>query len=475
MKIKKLVSLGLVLTMLASTACGDAKESSEQSGNQTESSSSVAASEDSSSAEAQDEASQGVVFPLEEPMTFTMMNNFFGDDYKLADNRIMKVLEEMTNVSFEYTEVTRAESVEKANLLIAGDDYPDCFFKLPDLDWASLGAEGIVIPLEDLIREYAPNLTVLLDERDGWADLAEADGHIYVLSAVQNPTTNVGSSVLWYNKSWMESLGMDEPTNMDELTELLRAFKANDLNGNGDPDDEIPLHLNISHSWKDMQTYMTDGIHWYSKYMALMNQGEYEGEMVYYPRTEEFKENLLKYLILWYQEGLLDQNMFTQSYEQSTSMGQTTYIYGMFWNSWPYQSVPEGHQQEYYFLTPFEKGYFSLDRGYKKGGFAITDKCEHPEILIAWVDQLYSEEGGNLMALGVEDVDYVVNEDGSFSRLEGFNKLHGGCAVPGYFTDLYYNEKKEDPELQYQNYEYYTKPMEYGISIPLISNTEEES
>ena len=34
---------------------------------------------------------------------------------------------------------------------------------------------------------------------------------------------------------------MDYPTNVDELYEVLKAFKEQDANGNGDPNDEIPL------------------------------------------------------------------------------------------------------------------------------------------------------------------------------------------------------------------------------------------
>lgn len=475
MKIKKLIAIGLVLSMLLSlSACANTQTQpkASQTSAETEKSSEQSGQQEETSSVA--EEAKGVVFPLEEPVTFTVMNNYFSEDYKLADNPVMDVLSEMTNVSFEHTEVLRADSVEKANLLITGGEYPDCFLKLPDLDWASLGADGIVIPLEDLIREYAPNLTALLDERDGWDDLAEADGHIYVLSSVGKPGSAVGSSVLYYNKVWMDNLGLKEPTNMDELYTLLKAFKENDANGNGDPNDEIPLHLNMSHSWKNMQAYMTDGLHWYKTYMALMEDGEYSGKMVYYPRTEEFKENLLKYLIQWYQEGLIDQNMFTQTYEQSTSIGQTSNVYGMFWNSLPKQAAPEGHIHEYYFLTPFENGYFPVGSGFQKGGFAITDKCEHPEILVAWVDQLYSEEGGRLATLGVEGVSYELNDDGTYSAIDSNLKLSGNCAAPGYFPDLYYNKKK-DADIQYQNYELYVKPAEVGVTLPIINNTEEET
>ena len=415
----------------------------------------------------------GGLLPLAEPMTFTMMNNYFGDNEKLAENPVMKLVsEEMWNIYFDHIEVVRAESVEKANLLITSGDYPDCFYKLPDLDWYALGQDGVVLPLEDLIREYAPNLKALLDEREFWDDLASPDGHIYSLPTIGRPGTSIGSSYLWYNKLWLDNLGLDEPRNMDELYTVLKAFQENDVNGNGDAGDEIPLHLNMSHTWKNMQGFMTDGIHWTSSYMALMDKGEHAGTMVYYPRTEEFRDNLLKYMIQWYQEGLIDKNCFTQSYEQSTSIGQTSNIYGMFWNTLPYQAVPEGHITEYYTLTPFEKGYFPLNNGIAKGGFAITDNCEHPEILMAWVDYFYSEEGGNLATLGREGIDYVINEDGSYKWLEGYRRLHGGCASPRLATLLSSNTDR--CEATYQNNEM-VKVIDLGVELPQIINDADEA
>ena len=45
----------------------------------------------------------------------------------------------------------------------------------------------------------------------------------------------------WINKRWMDNLGLQEPKSLDELYEVLKAFKEEDANGNGDPNDEIPL------------------------------------------------------------------------------------------------------------------------------------------------------------------------------------------------------------------------------------------
>ena len=43
------------------------------------------------------------------------------------------------------------------------------------------------------------------------------------------------------NKQWLDNLGLSMPTSIDEYYDVLVAFKEQDANGNGDPDDEIPL------------------------------------------------------------------------------------------------------------------------------------------------------------------------------------------------------------------------------------------
>ena len=45
------------------------------------------------------------------------------------------------------------------------------------------------------------------------------------------------------NKKWLDQLGMDIPTTMEEFYEVLCAFRDNDMNGNGDGSDEIPLKI----------------------------------------------------------------------------------------------------------------------------------------------------------------------------------------------------------------------------------------
>ena len=45
------------------------------------------------------------------------------------------------------------------------------------------------------------------------------------------------------------------------------------------------------------------------------------------------------------------------------------------------------------------------------GTMVLTDTCKDPEVLIAWADQFYTEEGGILTWLGIEGKTWQMDED----------------------------------------------------------------
>ena len=44
----------------------------------------------------------------------------------------------------------------------------------------------------------------------------------------------------YIRKTWLDALGLEIPTTVEEYHNVLKAFKEQDANGNGDPNDEIP-------------------------------------------------------------------------------------------------------------------------------------------------------------------------------------------------------------------------------------------
>ena len=98
-------------------------------------------------------------------------------------------------------------------------------------DLEKLGKDGGMLPLNDLIDEYAPNIKKMLEEDPNFKYQATAeDGNIYNIPLGKELQS---SQFYWIRQDWLDKLGLAVPTTVDELHDVLLAFKNNDPNGNG--------------------------------------------------------------------------------------------------------------------------------------------------------------------------------------------------------------------------------------------------
>lgn len=103
---------------------------------------------------------------------------------EFTEMEIFKRLEKDTNVQINWENIPDTDYTEKKNLLLASGDLPDAFYAagFTDYELINYGEDGTLIPLEDLIEQYAPNLKALLDRRpDIKSSITAPDGHIYGL------------------------------------------------------------------------------------------------------------------------------------------------------------------------------------------------------------------------------------------------------------------------------------------------------
>ena len=378
------------------------------------------------------EASQEITFPLEEPVTFTGMTILWKNTYPLSENITWKKIEEDTNVWFDLTyEFLREEAGQKGKLIMAGGEYPEVIWKsgfLGNDTIVKYGADGVLIPLEDLIREYMPTLTKLLDEKHGWTECAASDGHIYSLPGFSpSEELGVGNGVFWINQKWMDDLGLTMPTNYEELYTVLKAFKEDDPNGNG-LQDEIPIIScggfgGIRNLLGTVGTQY--GVQRQADYMIYTDNG-----LEFYPVQDCFKE-FLEWMKVFYEEGLIDPNAFTQTDDQRRSVASSGDIIGMIHgtNAEGVGIHPDAYGN-YTPLLPFNPDNYARSSGIDLGGMSVTDKCKNPEVLMAWADWFYTAEGSITVREGIKDVHWYWNEDGTFSEAAD---APGGDERAGYY------------------------------------------
>lgn len=470
---RKLIALILACSMLtAMVGCGSkevdevAKESTEKQ----ESSTTVVTSE-------VEEESTGIVFPLEEPIEISIVSCPGNSPYYLENTWIMQWMEEQTNVKINVTNIQHSEMKEKRNLMLNSGDYPDVFLKANLWQTVELGQEGILIDMTDLLKEYAPNYCALLDKENAWDTVISTDGKIYALSELKR--AGILGAPMYINQKWLDNLGLKMPTSAEELYDVLKAFRDKDADGNGNTNDEIPMLLGsadltpVEHFWNYFGINHRD----WTDHFELTD----EGKIRYFPATEEYKE-ITAYLTKLYAEKLINQDTFTLTNEQAIALLQSGSSVGAFF-AWS-NAIGEDYVPVY----PFEQndGKLGNSKGYTYGVFSITDKCEYPEIVTAWMDLLFSYEGSMISKYGFEGEQYEV-VDGKAKWIGEWNSqtvapyrlvMGGTCSIPVNNIDTLdsYVDPVAEP-LNYQKQEFTDSLVEQGLLFdawPTMTFTSEE-
>ncbi|MGN6714546.1 putative aldouronate transport system substrate-binding protein [Anaerocolumna jejuensis DSM 15929] len=398
------VFLIALLTVSSLAACGSKGKNETKAADGT--TKEVSGKEDSGSKDS-GSAAESITFPLSEPVTMSMFAIMNGE-YDLKDNPTFQYIEEKTGVKWDVQSSMGSDIAEKKGLMFASDAYTDVLYKagLTREEQEKYGKQGILIPLNDLIDKYAPNLKSALDKHDGWQYITASDGNIYSLPELDNQSPSI--AVLFLNQVWLKNLGLSEPKNLDELYNVYKAFKEKDANGNGDPNDEIPL-IATSDGTPISLLLPYLGV----PFNAANSCAIMDDKLVYVPTSDKFKE-LISFATKLYKDGLLDKNSFTQKLDQQKALGASGDVLGSFFDAGAFLTVGRDRDDDFRILTPFENGVFPVGSGVTGGTFAITDKCKNPEVAMAWIDQFYSEEGGELAWLGIKDKTYKVNADGTW-------------------------------------------------------------
>ena len=154
----------------------------------------------------------------------------------------LQELEAKANVDIEWEQIYSDWETTKSTRFASGD-IPDILINATvDSDYTKYN--GLFMELTQLIEENAPNVMQMFEEEPDTRILATTkEGKIFAAPKFQGkwPATN---TVMFINKEWLDNLGLEMPETFTELEEVLKAFKDQDANGNGNPDDEVPLDFN---------------------------------------------------------------------------------------------------------------------------------------------------------------------------------------------------------------------------------------
>jgi putative aldouronate transport system substrate-binding protein len=323
---------------------------------------------------------------------------------------IWKEIEKKTNTKIVWDVAADAQYLTAMQTRMAvATDLPD-IVRVPGGDPTQYGQSGVLIPLEELISKYAPNITAVFEnDPESKKLMTSGDGHIYGLAPIIRQSSFLMENMFIIRKDWLDKLSLKVPDNTDDWYNVLKAFKTMDPNGNKKAD-EIP--------WGNDPLFFGEafGLHlWASAW-----QGGYwaDNGKVMYQWTDPRMKDLLTYLNKLYKEGLIDPDYGNPSAESFQSKVTKNLVGAA--NNWPdltfawaklirntidpnakYAPVvppagPKGDRSL--------EGYGIVDMGFQ----GITKDCKDPEAAIKLMDYLWSEEGQRYMAWGIEGKSYTM-------------------------------------------------------------------
>lgn len=342
-------------------------------------------------------------------------------DSELESNAFTALVEERFGVdlSFDVTGLDGGPAKEKRQITLASGDLPDAWFLIPWVDGFSrpeilrLGAEGALLPLNDLIAQFGPDVAAAMEAVPAYATLSTApDGNIYALPQWNDCYHCSYGSKLWINTAWLETLGLAMPTTTDEFRAVLEAFKNNDPNGNGVAD-EIPLSANVRDSLVPflMNAFIYDPrfSQQYTSTLAL------QGDTVVLQATQDAWRAGLAYIAGLYADGLIDPGAFTQNAEGLQALGNNAdaVILGAATVLHPYAFVapnsPDGRDTHYDALAPLTGPDGARFATYvlpssPQGTFAISYSAtpEEQQKAMEILNFLFTPEGRTLAYFGRE-------------------------------------------------------------------------
>ncbi|MFB9276752.1 ABC transporter substrate-binding protein [Cohnella cellulosilytica] len=352
-----------------------------------------------------------------------------GTDQDLATNTFTKLVEEKLNVKFEWTTVPQDGAAEKRQISLASGDYPDMYLLIPWVDQFSqtdlvrYSSQGVIVPLNDLIDKYAPNIKAVLDSTPYYKAMNTApDGNIYGLTQLSECYHCSYPNKMWLNTKWLEQLNLKMPTTTDEFRDVLRAFKTQDPNGNGAAD-EVPLSGSTETFGVHVIPFLMNGFIYNDDrtYLTLN-----DGKVDLAANKPEWKEGLA-YIKSMYDEGLIDPGAFTQTAEAYQKIGENAdaQLLGAGAGMHPaiFVNTAEGNRygNDYNPIAPLtgpHGSYASFNYPISAGAsFVLTNKASEETRIAAIkvMDYIFTDEGMKLGTYGPENLGWRLPAEGEIA------------------------------------------------------------
>lgn len=340
-----------------------------------------------------------------------------------------------SGVHANFNQVKGSDWSTKLNLMFASAEYPDIIMRGIGLNLEMYGVDQeILLPLDEYIDQYMPNYKALLDADPALAQsLRSSDGQMYQIGWLIPQNINTESH-LFINKQWLDNLGLEVPTTIEEFENVLVAFRDQDADGDGDPSNEIPFGGTLQ-NMEDGLAHLFSfwGIPYNIRYASITDDGKVVSHL-----TSDALREALETVSKWYAEGLIDVEAVTQD-TNAFEAKVNACNYGCFWR-WRMTAMgtDEAVYSQYVCMMPIAAEGHEVKLSYylevPEFGAAITAGCEDVEAACKWLDTQFEWENMINGYNGMRGDFWDYDENG---MVEIFPMDDGTRTVPGQ-SSMYY-------------------------------------
>ena len=344
-------------------------------------------------------------FPLKEKTTLTGTISYPANTESDPNKRtIFERLQDKTNVEIDWTSIQADQWSDKISLEMANTkDMTDFIFSagFSDNDLLKYAKQGVIIPLEEYIDAYMPNLQAVFEKYPEYRTMCtDTEGHIWALPWIEqlgNGKTAIQTvgNMSFINKKWLDFLKLEVPTTVDEFEQVLIAFRdhASEIQAEfGIDGDIIPMSCIVNDGDQDPSILINGFGEGYgdadkSRHIAVTN----DKEVICSATQDGYKEGIT-WLHKLYEEGLIDTESFTQEWSTYVAKGKSG-RYGVCF-SWDVANIDNLEDwvplpaltADTRNITP-QNGSFTS--GFDRGRCVVTAVAENPALVCAWLDQMY--------------------------------------------------------------------------------------
>ncbi len=406
----------------------------------------------------------GSVYPLNTDVTLTywmeLDQNVALVAKNMGDTPFGKELEKRTGVKLKFIHPALGQTQEAFNLLLASGELPDII----EYNWLavpggpnSIIKNGLIVTLNPLINQYAPNLKSFLKSHPSFDRMIKTDeGNYFVFPFIRGDQSLLISAGPMVRKDWLDELGLKVPETIDDWYVMLKAFKEKK---------GVPMPLTVENNPTQRLNYMFGGgFNSFNGFYVAKNKIHYGG-------IEPNRKLYLAAMNKWFTEGLIDPNFMVAARKNvdanilSNKAGAT---YGSAGSGiGRYLDAMKGKDAKFNLVAaPFPapakgaKCHFAYAGQYFggiTGNAAISAKCKHPDLAARVLDYGYSPEGSLLYNFGIEGQTYtLVNGNPKMTELVRKNPegLSNTQVLAKYARSTYSGPFVQDKRYIEQYYEY---------------------